>query len=90
MHIVENIYYYCPVLPKLNISRHSLVQIPNTEISQTFLVWYSLCSMERDGQSAMARLTDSCFPKASENKGRTAVEHNTMKHTNNLNEKLRF
>jgi len=63
------------------------------EISQTFLMWYSLCSMGRDGQSAMAKLTDNLFnlfPKASEKEGRTAVEYNTMKHTNNLNDRLRF
>jgi hypothetical protein len=46
--------------------------------------------MERDGQSAMAKLTESCVSKASENEGRTAVEYNNMKYPNNLNEKIVF
>ena len=53
-------------------------------------MWHSFCSVERDMQSAMAKLTDNCFSKASENEGRTAVEYNTMKSTNNLNEKIGF
>jgi hypothetical protein len=60
------------------------------EISRTFLTWYSLCSMGRDGQNAIAKLTDNCFSKASENEGRRAVEYNTMKPTNILNNKLGF
>jgi len=46
--------------------------------------------MGREGQSAMAKLTDNCFSKASENEGRKAVEYNTMKPTNNLNDKIGF
>ena len=46
--------------------------------------------MGRDRQIAMAKLTDNCISKASENEGRTAVEYNTMKLTNNLNDKLGF
>jgi len=46
--------------------------------------------MGRDGQSAMAKLTDNCFSNASENEGRTAVDYNTTKPTNNLNDKIGF
>jgi len=46
--------------------------------------------MGRDRQSDMAKLTDNCFSKASESEGRTAVEYNAMKPTNNLNDKIGF
>jgi hypothetical protein len=44
----------------------------------------------RDGQSAMEKITDNCFSKTSEKEDKTAVEYNTMKPTNNLNDKIGF
>jgi hypothetical protein len=89
---MENIGYFCPVLPKLDICRQSGTNTKH-EISQFFLIWYSLCSMGGDGKSAMAKLTDtfhSCLVESVRKLRQTAVEYNTMNPTNNLNDKIGF
>jgi hypothetical protein len=47
-------------------------------------MWLSLRSMGGDGKSAMEKVTDT-FQNC-----QTAVEYNTIKPTNNLNDELEF